>query len=48
LTDLRAAGRDMPVKDNMIAATALLHGLIVATHNAKDFKKAGVSLVDPS
>lgn len=37
----------MPVKDSLIAATALTHGLTVATRNARDFKKAGVKVVDP-
>jgi toxin FitB len=44
---LRAVGRAMPIKDSFIAATALLHGLVVATHNRTDFENAGVKLVDP-
>ncbi|MGA2498823.1 MAG: type II toxin-antitoxin system VapC family toxin [Tepidisphaeraceae bacterium] len=47
LADLRAAGRAMPVKDSLTAATALVHGLIVATRNVNDFKNAGVKIVDP-
>ncbi len=47
LADLRISGRAMPVKDSLIAATALVHGLVVATRNVSDFKKAGVKLVDP-
>jgi len=47
LASLRASGRAMPIKDSLIAATALHNGLIVATHNVGDFKKAGVKLVDP-
>jgi toxin FitB len=47
LADLRRAGLAMSVKDTMIAATALLHRLALATHNPKDFKKAGVKVVDP-
>jgi hypothetical protein len=31
----------MPVKDSLIAATALAHGLVVATRNRADFEKAG-------
>jgi predicted nucleic acid-binding protein len=31
----------------MIAATALHHGLTIATHNGRDFANAGVALVDP-
>ena len=37
----------MPIKDSLIAATALVHGLIVATHNRTDFEKADVKIVDP-
>jgi predicted nucleic acid-binding protein len=47
LAGLRRAGRAMSVKDSMIAATALVHGLTLATRNTKDFKKAGVKVVDP-
>jgi predicted nucleic acid-binding protein len=47
LVSLRAAGRAMPIKDSFIAATALVHGLIVATRNTRDFEKAGVRIVDP-
>ena len=37
----------MSVKDSMIAATALVHRLTVATRNRKDFQKAGVKILDP-
>ena len=47
LARLRASGRAMPIKDSLIAATALTHDLIIATHNRSDFQKAGVKLVDP-
>ena len=47
LARLRARGAAMPIKDSLIAATALTHGLIVATRNRADFEKAGVRLVDP-
>ncbi len=47
LADLRRAGRSMPIKDSLIAATALVHGLAVATRNRADFAKAGVKVVDP-
>jgi toxin FitB len=48
LADLRAAGRAMPVKDSLIAATALVHGLAIATLNLRDFQAAGVELIDPA
>jgi predicted nucleic acid-binding protein len=48
LADLRAAGRAMPVKDSLIAATALAHRLTVATLNRRDFEAAGVTIVDPA
>jgi predicted nucleic acid-binding protein len=47
LATLRAGRKAMPVKDSMIAATALLHGFTVATRNVADFHVAGVALVDP-
>jgi predicted nucleic acid-binding protein len=47
LARLRAAGRAMPVKDSLIAATALANGMTVASRNATDFEKAGCSAVDP-
>lgn len=47
LADLRASGRSMPIKNSLIAATALTHGLVVATRNRRDFEPAGVDLVDP-
>jgi predicted nucleic acid-binding protein len=47
LADLRASGRAMPIKDSLIAATALVHDLAVASRNVQDFKQAGVKVVDP-
>ncbi len=47
LADLRKRGRSMPIKDSLIAATALLHDLTVVTHNTSDFSHAGVRLLDP-
>jgi predicted nucleic acid-binding protein len=37
----------LPVLDSLIAATALQHGLIVATRNVKDFERCGVGVVNP-
>ena len=47
LASLRTAGRAMPIKDSLIAATALVRDLVIATHNLADFKNAGVNTVDP-
>lgn len=47
LASLRASGQTMPVKDSMIAATALTHGLDMVTRNDKDFVKTGLSVVNP-
>jgi predicted nucleic acid-binding protein len=38
---------EVPIKDSLIAATALVHGLTVATRNRSDFENAGVKVVDP-
>ncbi len=37
----------MPIKDSLIAATALVHGFSVATRNAADFRSAGCAVVNP-
>jgi len=37
----------MPIKDSLIAATALTHDLAVVTRNRSDFEKAGVRIIDP-
>ncbi len=47
LATLRTAGRAMPIKNSLIAATALVHGLTVATRNRTDFERAGVKVIDP-
>lgn len=47
LATLRTSGKGMPIKDSLIAATALVHGLIIATRNRSDFEKSGVEIVDP-
>jgi toxin FitB len=47
LASLRTSGRAMPIKDSLIAATALVHDLTVVTRNRIDFEKAGVRIIDP-
>lgn len=47
LARLRARGRAMPLKDSLIAATALVHGLTVVTRNRAEFEPAGVPILDP-
>ena len=44
---LRKKRLALPMLDGIIAATALAHGLTVATRNTRDFAKAGVEVVDP-
>ena len=44
---LKQTGVKLPLLDSMIAATALHHELIVATRNIRDFKRAGVKVLDP-
>jgi hypothetical protein len=36
-----------PVRDSLIAATALVHGLVVATRNVADFEPMGAEIIDP-
>ena len=36
-----------PVRDGLIAATALVHGLTVVTRNVADFESTGVLLINP-
>ena len=38
---------DTLIEDAMIAATAIVHRLTVATRNVRDFQGFGVALVDP-
>jgi len=47
VVELKQKGRSLPMLDGMIAATALAHGLTVATRNKRDFERAGVAVVDP-
>jgi toxin FitB len=36
-----------PVRDGLIAATALVHGMTVVTRNVADFESSGVMLLNP-
>ena len=47
LARLRVSGRAMPVKDSLIAATALANRLTVVTRNVTDFEKPGCPVIDP-
>ncbi len=47
LAELRIAGQSIPIKDSLIAATALTHDMTVVTRNVRDFAKAGVKVIDP-
>ncbi len=44
---LMAGKQDALRDDAMIAATARIHGLTVATRNEKDFKHLGVEVINP-
>lgn len=36
-----------PVRDALIAATALVHGLVLVTRNVPDFQPTGAEILDP-
>lgn len=47
LAALYRADFDTPYYDSLIAATAKIHGLTLATRNTADFTATGISLVNP-
>lgn len=47
VVELKRKGKTVPLLDGMIAATALQHGLTVATRNTRDFQKTGVKTFNP-
>ncbi|MCX7397561.1 MAG: type II toxin-antitoxin system VapC family toxin [Planctomycetales bacterium] len=47
LVRLKKKGRAMPVKDSLIAASAIQHQLTIVTRNVSDFQHTGVSLINP-
>jgi predicted nucleic acid-binding protein len=44
---LYRADHETPYYDSLIAATAKVHGLTLATRNTADFQATGISLVNP-
>lgn len=36
-----------PIRDGLIAATALIHGMTIVTRNVDDFEPSGVTLLNP-
>jgi len=47
LAQLKRKGRAMPIKDSLIAATALQHQLSIATRNIADYRHTVIPLVNP-
>jgi predicted nucleic acid-binding protein len=44
---LEQGGRKMPAFDSLIAATVLVHNLVLVTRNIADFVNSGVELFNP-
>ena len=47
LARLKRKGQAMPVKDSLIAATAIQHRLTIVTRNVADFRHVGVPIITP-
>lgn len=45
--EAKSKGNCIPSNDALIAATAVIHNLIVVTENGKDFQYSGASLYNP-
>lgn len=45
--EAEAKHRRVPAFDALFAATALVHGLVLATRNVRDYARIGVPLLDP-
>jgi predicted nucleic acid-binding protein len=46
-TRARAEGKTISSADGYIAATAITHGLIVATRDTSPFEAAGLNVINP-
>jgi toxin FitB len=44
---LDLVGLPMPIEDSYIAATSLRHGLTIVTGNERDFRRPGISVLNP-
>lgn len=42
-----SAVRSRNIADGLIAATALVHGLVIVTRNVADFQEVGVAVINP-
>jgi toxin FitB len=47
IASLRKRGKAMPLLDSLFAATALRHNLAIVSRNERDFRAAGVKVVNP-